>query len=381
MRVLFTSPGGVGHVFPTVPLARAVRDRGHEVLWALPPQGAANVPDDLPTAALANTSLLGVPDVMARWPEIGELPPADRPDFLFGKLFGALGAPPFLADLTPVARDWKPDLIVADAAELSAHIVAAELGIPSVTRGFGMRLPAIRTERATAEVAPLWEERGLQPRPHCGMYDHLYLDIYPPALSMGGPDDHVARQQLLRPVAYAGSEDGRVTVPPGDAPLVYATMGTVFNDVDVLRAVVAHLAELDARVLVTVGAHGDPAAVDPVVDHVRVERFVPQTTLLPMCDAVVSHGGSGTMLATMSLGIPHLTVPQGADQFLNAGAVANAGAGLTLMPGIYGAAEVRDAVGQLLNDASYRAAAQRVAGSIASMPSPDEVAAVLETIS
>lgn len=34
MRVLFSSTWGYGHVFPMVPLARAFRDAGHDVLWA-----------------------------------------------------------------------------------------------------------------------------------------------------------------------------------------------------------------------------------------------------------------------------------------------------------------------------------------------------------
>ncbi len=46
-----------------------------------------------------------------------------------------------LAALLPVALDWSPDLVVADAAEFAGHIVAAELGIPSVTKDFGPLLP------------------------------------------------------------------------------------------------------------------------------------------------------------------------------------------------------------------------------------------------
>jgi UDP:flavonoid glycosyltransferase YjiC (YdhE family) len=41
---------------------------------------------------------------------------------------------------------------------------------------------------------------------------------------------------------------------------------------------------------------------------------------------------------------------------------------------------IRDAVAQLLDYASIRDAAGRVSASIASMPSPDDVATVLETL-
>jgi calicheamicin 3'-O-methyl-rhamnosyltransferase len=94
----------------------------------------------------------------------------------------------------------------------------------------------------------------------------------------------------------------------------------------------------------------------------------------------VSHAGSGTVLGALAVGIPQLCLPQGADQFLNAAAVAAAGAGIALMPGEATADAVRQAVVRLLADDSFRTACNRVSASIASMPSPEEVAAVLETL-
>jgi UDP:flavonoid glycosyltransferase YjiC (YdhE family) len=93
---------------------------------------------------------------------------------------------------------------------------------------------------------------------------------------------------------------------------------------------------------------------------------------------VVSHGGSGTVLATLALGLPQVCMPQGADQFLNAAAVASAGVGISLMPGEGDAA--RDAIVRVLDDPSFREAAGRVRSSIASMPSPDDVAEGLDAL-
>lgn len=77
---------------------------------------------------------------------------------------------------------------------------------------------------------------------------------------------------------------------------------------------------------------------------------------------------------------PRLCLPQGADQFLNAAAVATAGAGLSLMPDEAAPDGVRDAVARLLANASFRGVAARISASIASMPSPADVAAVLEAL-
>jgi hypothetical protein len=322
-------------------------------------------------------------DLLGRYPELRELPPEARPEFMFAKLFGATLAPSVLPGLVRVAQEWKPALVLSDAAELCGPIVAAELGVPSVTKGFGATLPESRLRRAADEVAPLWESRGLEPRPYCGGYDHLYIDIFPPALG-GHGESYVGRRQRMRPVTDDSGSDGDsdLPLPAGrpDAPLVYVTMGTVFNDPGLLAGIVTALATLDARVLVTVGPDGDPDALGPQPDHVRVERYVPQGRLLPECDVVVSHAGSGTVLSTLALGTPQLCLPQGADQFLNADAVAGAGAGIALTPEQASPEAVGLAVDRLLSESDYPTTAAVVAASIASMPSPAEVAEVLEEV-
>ena len=381
-RVLFTTPAALGHLHPMVPLARAMAARGHEVLWAVPNDGVEHVErTGIRAVPTGQAGLTQVADVRRRYPELDALPPLEVGDVMFGKLFGAILAPAMLADLVPVALEWRPDLVVTDAGDFAGHIVAAELGVPSVTKGFGPLLPERRVAAAGEEVAPLWRSRGLEPRPYGGAYEHLYLDIYPPGMHTSDPA-HIPHRQLLRPVAEDGQGDGSSPLPlpdgRSDAPLVYVTMGTVFNNLEPLRVIIAALGELDVRVLVTVGPKADPAALGPQPAHVRVERYVPQTRVLQRCDVVVSHAGSGTVLASLALGIPQLCVPQGADQYLNAAAVAPAGAGISLMPGEADADAVRGAVTRLLDDASFRDAARGISASIASMPSPDDVAAVLE---
>ena len=383
MKVLLTSPAGAGHVLQLVPLAQALAARDHDLLWAVPERATAEIESlGLRTAGLPLPPFFPA-DVMRRFPELGDYPPAERPDHMFAKLFGASHAPLMLEGLAPVARDWRPDLVVSDAAELAGPIVAAELGVPGVTKGFGALMPFVRYERAAEEVAPLWRSRGLEPRPLCGVYDHLYLDIYPPELQ--SPEiAQVPRRQLLQPVIYSGPVDGSAPLPfPAsrpDAPLVYVTMGTVFNDPALFGQLVAGLADLDVRVLVTVGPQGDPGMLGDQPDHVRIERFAPQSAVLPHCAVVVSHAGSGTALAALALGIPQLCLPQGADQFLNAAAIARFGAGLALAPEAASSESIRAAVQRLLVEPAHREAAGRVAASIAAMPTPDEVGGVLEDL-
>lgn len=64
--------------------------------------------------------------------------------------------------------------------------------------------------------------------------------------------------------------------------------------------------------------------------------------------------GSGTVLASLGFGIPQLCVPQAADQFGNAAAIAKARAGIAVHPHEADPATIADAVSQLLNEPDYR---------------------------
>jgi UDP:flavonoid glycosyltransferase YjiC (YdhE family) len=382
MRVLFTSTPAYGHVHPPIPLALALARRGHQVRWATGVEACARlarVGIDAVTAGLPEA--LRRPEYRRRYPEHATLPPEERPDHMFPKIFGAIAAPPMLDDLLPIVREWKPGLLVSDSAELAGPIAAAATGIPHATHSFGALTPPHRVSAAAEEVAPLWRQLGLEPRPFAGLYDGLYLDIYPPSLQAEDMT-HVERQQLLRPESFDSfGDDGLPAELAGRAgPLVYLTFGTIWRDNPVFRAAVEAIRALDVAVLVTVGPEGDPGMFGPQPANVVVERYVPQTLVLERCNLVVSHGGSGTTIAGLARGVPQLCLPQGADQFINALSCERAGAGLWLHPDRAGRDAIRAAAERLLGEPAFRAAAAGIAAEIARMPAPDEVATVLESL-
>ncbi|HEX8770899.1 MAG TPA: glycosyltransferase [Acidimicrobiales bacterium] len=382
MRVLFTTIPGWGHVHPMVPLAKAMAERGDDVAWATAAEFVAPLEREgfeVMKAGRNNSENMGELD--RRFPEWKALAGPDLPPFMFPRFFGAVIAPVMLADLMPLARAWQPTLMVREAAEFAGPIVAAALAVPIVTHALGTLRPPAFVAAASEFVTPLWEAQGLAPRPFGGSYDHLYLDIYPKSLRTLDYSE-VGDVQMLRPVAFAAAGDDAelpdLVNDDSALPLVYVTFGTVFNkDAAVISTVVQGVAELGVRVVVTVGPAGDPASLGPQPDNVVVAPYIPQTELLSRCAAVVSHSGSGTFLAALSLGLPHLCIPQAADQFENAAAAARSGAGVVLAPGSVTVQSVREGLRQVLDDPSYRAAAQRLSAEIDAMPAPTEVAGVL----
>jgi MGT family glycosyltransferase len=180
----------------------------------------------------------------------------------------------------------------------------------------------------------------------------------------------------MRPVGTA-AEAAPASLDDLPAPLVYVTLGTIFNEPALLQAL---LAALDGEVsaLVTTGRDVDPAALGPAPPRVRIERFVDQAGVLPRCAAVVCHGGSGTTLGALAHAVPLVLVPQGADQFDNAARCAAAGAAVVVRPDELTPEAVRSALRRVLDEPAFTEAAQRLAREIAEMGTPEEVAGVLE---
>ena len=371
MRVLFTATSGRGHFQPMFPLARALVAAGHELRWACAPEVCANLRGKGFDARPAGVYDLDPSPLRDPPPDIAALPLEQRPDHLFGLNFGPRRAEPMLADLMPIAEEWRPHMLVCEQAELAGPVTAARLGIPNLTHAFGQVLPAVRLERAADVMAELWRAHGLEPRPFAGTYDHLYIDIYPPSLQ-AADTAHLGPVQLIRPAESIDRD-------PSREPLVYITFGTVFNhDLTLFTTALEAARELDIRVVVTLGSGHDPDALGPQPANVTVAEFIPQAQLLPACAAVVSHAGSGTFLAALAAGVPQVLLPQAADQFLNAQAGVRSGVAIAIAPAELSAQAVRAALERVLDDPLFRTAAQCAQTEISEMPAPNAVVAELE---
>ena len=275
-----------------------------------------------------------------------------------------------------MCEEWRPDLVVCDEIDYGGMIAAELLGLPHATV-----LVTAAGSLATAEVVaePLDElraERGLPPDPQLTVpARHLVLSPFPP--SFRDP------RCPLPPTAHSFRPGARAaaTAAPGEppwpvrragAPIVYFTLGTEFNveSGDLFSRVLEGLVELPLNILVTVGTDIDPAELGPLPPHVHAAQFVPQELVLPHVSAVVSHGGSGTLIAALARGLPQVVVPMGADQPLNAARCEQLGVARALDPVRATPAEVRDALDTVLTDPSYTSAAGRLRAEIEALPGP-----------
>ncbi|PWR08685.1 glycosyl transferase [Micromonospora acroterricola] len=328
MRVLFASLASVGHTYPLIPLAIAARDAGHEVHFA----AGSEVHEPLAANGLRPF----------------------RPGDAFYEVYAE--------DLEPELARLRPDLVVHEWGLPGAAVAAQRAGIPGIWHGFGRMFPdgiGLELPTRNAEVA-----------------GRAHLDICPPSLQDKG-FLATERRIELRPVPYSTPAPVPVWVTDrASRPLVYLTLGTAFGTAELLRTAIAGLAALGGRVVVAAG-RVPPQQLGEIPDRVTVRSWVPQTELLPHVDVVVHHGGSGTTLGALAVGVPQLMLPQGADQFANAEAVSSAGAALRLLPDQVDADAVAEHARRLLprqGNTEHRDAARTIAEEIARMPSPAAVA-------
>jgi UDP:flavonoid glycosyltransferase YjiC (YdhE family) len=164
-------------------------------------------------------------------------------------------------------------------------------------------------------------------------------------------------------------------------PIIYLTFGTIFNENASFNAAINAASKIDATFVVTTGQSSSGSSApfrDAIPKNVWIGDYVAQSLLLPMCDVVVSHAGSGTLTGAMSHGIPQLCLPQGADQFRNADALAKCGAGLALEGEEITESTVAIAIERLHGEAAFHSRANELKAEIEAMPTVSNVVTSFE---
>ena len=369
-RMLFTCRPLAGHFEPLVPLAVAARGAGHTVAFATGEPYTSRARQAGFDAFHAGPDEGFRAEWAPRFPGFDQLVGDAQRHFFLTEIFANLELVPRADDLESIIDTWHPDVVVHEVAELAAPLVATAHGIPYVDLSYGSLIGSSLLRAAGTAAAPHWQARGLEPHPVAGLFRYLYLDTCPPSLQ--SPEiASVPAVQRLRPAA---AETPEVDPPDWLARLdsvatVYLTMGTVWNrNLELFRTVIEAVRDQDITLIVTVGRNNDPETLGPQPDNVIVHQYIPQGVLLPRCDAVITHGGSGTTLGALAFGVPLVLIPQGADQYSNAERIVSAGAGLQLLKDDLTVDAVRGCLQTVLDDASYRRAAEHIQTEIHEMP-------------
>jgi UDP:flavonoid glycosyltransferase YjiC (YdhE family) len=383
MRVLAISSPSTSHFMPVVPLIWALRSAGHEVMFL-------GQPDVVGMARSAGLPTVTVGKLFDADQWFRALLPADKRPIEAGvaqippngwRAIGtgwAYNAKDLLGPCLEFARSWRPDLIVTDPLEYSGLIIGGVLGVPAVHHRWSAE-PMTAATLGTAKkiLQETAQSVGLEEVPD----PDVVLDPFPAAMAIPG----VPAGRPIRPVPYNGG--GSVPSWIRDAPetrRVCVTFGlsTVhLNGLPLVRHIVDGCAGLDAEAVVMLDKESQDQ-LGPVPANVRLVESAPLKELLDISDAVVHHGGGGTTITALMLGLPHLLLPQIMDQHPRCTQIEATGAAIQLAD-----AEsqndpetIHDALRAILGKPQYRDAALSLREQANELPSTAETARYLENL-
>jgi len=294
--------------------------------------------------------------------------------------------------LTQIIERTQPDVIVEDNVVCFPALMTAGVpfvrivscnpleitdpGIPPAFSGYpaadqaGWR--AFREEYERVH-RPMWAEfsawvtaQGAPPLPGLGFIHEgaVNMYVYPELADYRrsrplGPSWH-------RMDSSVRETDEKFTVPDaiagGDGPLVYFSLGSLGSaDVQLMRRVIGCLAATPYRYIVSKGPlHHE---IELAANMAGAE-FLPQTSVLPVCDLVITHGGNNTVTECLHFGKPMVVLPLFWDQYDNAQRVHELGLGIRLDTYRFTDSQMHGALERLLGDGRLHARLAAAAATI-----------------
>jgi rhamnosyltransferase subunit B len=397
-RLVVTTMGSWGDLFPSLAIAKAALARGHDVSLAATPAYR-----DLAEAE-------GVPFVPVG-PRFGPEEFAADPAIFDGRLGGFAGflhlfrtvVFPNLPAWVDALRDAAAgvDLLVSHptvlatpiAAELEGvpwatfsvfpGLVPSDFTLPSPTRAPLPRGAPGRRLRRAAWSAARWNiRRSFDPpvnaaRAAVGLTpvrDALFLPVTSGRLYLIGASRHIVdvppdwppnvRMTGFfawdRPALFDRPAELDSFLASGPPPVLVTLGGSSAVDPgDFYHDAIAAVRRLDRRALVLTGPTPEPFVHEPEADVLALP-FAPFSEVAPRCVAAVHHGGVGTTLAFLAAGLPQLLVPRGFDQPQTALRLQRLGVATSLPWARATAPRLERELARLLQEPAYRQRAEAV---------------------
>jgi MGT family glycosyltransferase len=137
-----------------------------------------------------------------------------------------------------------------------------------------------------------------------------------------------------------------------DGALIYLSLGSLGSaDVELMRRLVEVLGRTPHRYIVSKGPRARELELP---DNMWGEARLPQTSIVPLVDLVITHGGNNTTTESFHFGKPMIVLPLFWDQYDNAQRVQETGHGTRVDPYAFEDAEMHGAIQRLLADVGLR---------------------------
>lgn len=367
-KALFLSLPLHGHTNPSLPVVRALVERGDAVTYYSAAAFAIKVEE---AGALyrpyRNAFLADITNLPERIEELS---------WLLTRTTGEL-----LADELEGFRAERPDYIITDSVAPWGHWVGEILGVPVVTSvsTFAINRHVLRyavTHGARPKSARLvWSklkhigkavalgrrlrrEYGVKGPGVTGLvFGRSDLNIvYTSREFQPCADTFDARFQFVgSSLAARPDEPALPATEASSVPLVYVSLGTVFNAAqEFYRACFAAFRAEPVRVIMSIGTNVSEASLGEPPPNFEVKPHVPQLDVLQRAQVFLTHGGMNSVSESLYHGVPVVVVPQMSEQAMVGQRVEELGAGMCLANDQTTPEHLRASVSRLLGDGRFR---------------------------
>jgi MGT family glycosyltransferase len=165
---------------------------------------------------------------------------------------------------------------------------------------------------------------------------------------------------------------------PGEGKVVYLSLGSLgCMDLGLMQRLIDALATTEHRAIVSMGPLKDQMKLGP---KMYGDQFLPQPSILPQCDLLITHGGNNTTCEGFHYGLPMIGLPLFWDQYDNAQRLQETGFGVRLPTYDWTEEELTSAVERLLADGALRVRMREQAAAIRADPGRIKAADLLERL-
>ncbi|MFL5827016.1 MAG: glycosyltransferase [Thermoleophilaceae bacterium] len=164
----------------------------------------------------------------------------------------------------------------------------------------------------------------------------------------------------------------------GEGALVYLSLGSLGSaDVELMQRLIDELAESRHRVLVSMGPRHDELRL---AGNMAGAEFLPQASLLPQVDLVITHAGNNTTTESFHFGRPMVALPVFWDQHDNATRIEEAGFGRRLDTYGFEDGELCRAVDEVLADRALLGRLDALSRRLQAAPGTKRAADLIERL-
>lgn len=361
-RILFLNGSAHGHINPTLPVVKELVHRGHTVNYFSTAEFREKI-----EAAGAGFLDFGkkVNKFFQSYKPAGNHPFYTLVDFLL-KLDRIV---------VPIVLDWvrdnEIDFIVHDAMLGGGNIAAKKLKLPAICSctSFAMNKPPLPLHMLEPGFHPQMNLLYQDIKAARLEWDFEQLDIMD--IFFKKEDANlVFTSKSFQPLADSFDESFKFVgpsispraevfdFPPEEmekGPVIYISMGTINNScVEFYKKCIEAFKESKYKIIMSVGTKAHIGELGEIPNNFIVRNHIPQLEVLKKTDVFISHGGLNSVSEALYYGVPVIAIPQANDQPMVARQLVNLGAGLCLDKGNVTAELLRDTVGEVVSNRSYK---------------------------